>query len=220
MPIVEKGRFCEQCQKNLTDFTTWSDRQILERMTASGKICGRFSGTQLNRELVAKQEKHRVWTLAATTVFAILGHETTVAQAQPKIEKTDAMLSNEAARQDTIARQRRVSGIVSENGLPVPGVNVVIKDKNIGTQTDLDGRYAIEAQTGDVLVFSFIGLNDIVVTVKQADSYDVEMESNGIALLGEVVFARKRNLFGRVSTWIGNLFRSKENKKSIAFRHH
>ena len=50
-----------------------------------------------------------------------------------------------------------VSGIVSEKNGPVPGVNVMVKGARKGTSTDFDGKFELQANNGDVLVFSYIG---------------------------------------------------------------
>ncbi|CAI8346311.1 MAG: TonB-dependent receptor SusC [Polaribacter sejongensis] len=50
-----------------------------------------------------------------------------------------------------------VSGIVSEKNGPVPGVNVMVKGASKGTSTDFDGKFELQANNGDVLVFSYIG---------------------------------------------------------------
>ncbi|HEY1037907.1 MAG TPA: carboxypeptidase-like regulatory domain-containing protein, partial [Bacteroidia bacterium] len=48
--------------------------------------------------------------------------------------------------QISFAQQRTVSGTVTdESGLPIPGVNIIIKGTTTGTQTDFDGKYQIEA---------------------------------------------------------------------------
>jgi CarboxypepD_reg-like domain/TonB dependent receptor len=54
------------------------------------------------------------------------------------------------------------------DGTPLPGVSVVLKGTSIGTQTDADGRYSLEAPVGSTLVFSFIGLKtrEAIVTDK------------------------------------------------------
>ena len=54
------------------------------------------------------------------------------------------------------AQERTVSGTVTDaNGLPLPGVSIVIKGTSTGTQSDFDGKYSIKALTNQVLVFSF-----------------------------------------------------------------
>jgi len=51
-----------------------------------------------------------------------------------------------------------VSGtIVGDDGLPLPGVNVIVKGTSNGTQTDFDGNYSINVETGKALQFSYVG---------------------------------------------------------------
>ena len=50
--------------------------------------------------------------------------------------------------------QQNISGTISdEEGVPLPGVNVVIKGTNNGTSTDFDGNYSISADQDDNLIF-------------------------------------------------------------------
>ena len=46
-----------------------------------------------------------------------------------------------------------VTGVVSDQGGPIPGVNVVVKGTNRGTQTDFDGKYLIDVKKGEELIF-------------------------------------------------------------------
>ena len=56
------------------------------------------------------------------------------------------------------AQERKVSGqVLSEDGLSLPGVSIVVKGTTNGTASDIDGNYSILAGSNDVLVFSFIG---------------------------------------------------------------
>ena len=55
--------------------------------------------------------------------------------------------------------QSTVTGTVIEQAtsLPLPTVNVLIKNTTKGTVTDFDGNYNLQANNGDVLVFSYVG---------------------------------------------------------------
>ncbi|HMB99722.1 MAG TPA: SusC/RagA family TonB-linked outer membrane protein, partial [Flavobacteriaceae bacterium] len=87
----------------------------------------------------------------------------------------------------TFAQEKTISGTVSDNsGLPLPGVNIIVKGTTNGTQTDFDGNYSITASTGDVLVFSYIGQKTQEVTIGASNSISVTMEEDA-ALLEEVV---------------------------------
>ncbi|RDY61483.1 mucoidy inhibitor MuiA family protein [Flagellimonas nanhaiensis] len=55
---------------------------------------------------------------------------------------------------------KKVVGTVTDNsGLPLPGVNVVIKGTSHGTSTDFDGNYSLDIPFGQELVFSYIGMH-------------------------------------------------------------
>lgn len=62
-----------------------------------------------------------------------------------------------------------ISGTVSDDvGLPLPGVNVVVKNKTTGTQTDFEGKFTISAKTGETLVFSYVGFTSQEVPITAA----------------------------------------------------
>lgn len=83
--------------------------------------------------------------------------------------------------------QRTITGIVTdESGLPLPGVNVLIQGTTTGTQTDFDGEFSIQASTGDVLVFSFVGLTTTRFTVGDVSRLSVTLTADS-AQLDEVV---------------------------------
>jgi TonB-linked SusC/RagA family outer membrane protein len=91
--------------------------------------------------------------------------------------------------QITFAQERSVSGVVSDNaGIPLPGVSVLIKGTQNGTQSDFDGKYSIKAQPSDVLVFSYVGMK---TTEKSASSttLNVKLASDATQLESVVVTA-------------------------------
>ena len=97
-------------------------------------------------------------------------------------------------------QERTLTGTVTEAGLPLPGVSIVVKATTRGTQTDMNGKYSIKAKTGETLVFSFIGMKDQSITVGSKDIYNVTMSSETTALESVVVTAvgieRKKNSTG------------------------
>ena len=81
--------------------------------------------------------------------------------------------------QVSFAQSKTVSGTVTDSdGLPLPGVNIVVDGTTNGTQTDFDGNYSISASNGQVLVFTYIGQKEARVTVGAADTYNVQMEED------------------------------------------
>ena len=54
--------------------------------------------------------------------------------------------------------QGSVNGVITdENGVPLPGANVIIEDTNTGVSTDFDGNFEITVNQGEVLAISYIG---------------------------------------------------------------
>lgn len=87
----------------------------------------------------------------------------------------------------TFAQEKTISGTISdESGLPLPGVNIIVKGTTNGTQSDFDGKYTIKANAGDVLSFTYIGLKAQEVTVGASNSINVTMLEDA-SVLDEVV---------------------------------
>ncbi len=56
--------------------------------------------------------------------------------------------------------QKTITGVVNDtSGIPLLGAAVVIDGTAEGVATDFDGNYSIQANEGDVLVFSFVGFD-------------------------------------------------------------
>ncbi len=82
--------------------------------------------------------------------------------------------------------QMTVTGVVTDDAQePLIGVNIIIKNSTTGTITDFDGAYSINANEGDVLVYSFTGYDTKEVTVGTTNVIDVTMAEG--ELLDEVV---------------------------------
>ncbi len=105
--------------------------------------------------------------------------------------------------QITFAQEKTISGTVTDEGGPLPGVNVIVKGTSNGTQTDFDGNYTIKATTGSVLVFSYVGMETKEKTVQESNIINITL--TGSNLLEEIVVigygtASKKDLTGSIST--------------------
>ncbi|MEN8250393.1 MAG: SusC/RagA family TonB-linked outer membrane protein, partial [Bacteroidota bacterium] len=95
-----------------------------------------------------------------------------------------AMFSITATAQD-----RTISGTVTstEDGLPLPGVNVLIKATALGTVTDIDGKYQLAVpEGGGILVFSFVGYESKEESIDARSVIDVALGVD-VTTLTEVV---------------------------------
>jgi hypothetical protein len=76
-----------------------------------------------------------------------------------------------------------------ESGLPIPGVNIQIKNSTKGTATDFDGKFSLKGlPSGSTVVFTYIGFKDF--------EYKVTGNNSGlnVSLVG--------TLFGRSCYWL------------------
>ena len=84
------------------------------------------------------------------------------------------------------AQTMKISGtVLDRDGVPIPGVNIIIEGTTSGTATDFDGKYSISANQGQKLIFSSIGFQSRNVTVGKNSVINITMEEG--TSLDEVV---------------------------------
>ena len=70
----------------------------------------------------------------------------------------------------------KVTGTVTDsNGEPLIGVSILVKGTQFGAQTNIDGEYSINANQGDVLMFSYIGYRPQEITFTGQSKIDVTL---------------------------------------------
>ena len=105
-----------------------------------------------------------------------------------------------------VAQESKISGTVTDaaDGLPMIGVNVQIKGTTIGTITDADGTFSLQAPSHEsVLLLTSIGYKPIELKVGNKRIFKIKMEEDA-ELLDEIVVVgygtqRKKDLSGAVS---------------------
>jgi TonB-linked SusC/RagA family outer membrane protein len=104
-----------------------------------------------------------------------------------------------------MSQVKQISGTVTnkEDGLPMPGVTVIIKGTTVGNATGPDGKYAITATDNQTLVFSFIGMKTQEIPATGKTTIDVVME-NDLMNLDEVVVVGYGSAM-RLGTVVGSL---------------
>ncbi len=94
-----------------------------------------------------------------------------------------------------------VSGYVyDDSGLPLPGVNVILKGTNSGTQTDFDGRYSINASGAREMIFSYVGFDTQKIPVSSS-KVNVTLEPGAslseVMITGGSTFSQKNKNTGK-----------------------
>lgn len=104
-----------------------------------------------------------------------------------------------------LAQSRTVTGTVSAEDGPMPGVSVLVVGSNKGASTDGDGKYTLELAPAETsLTFSFIGYKTVTVDVGNRSVVDVTLEPDAQSL-DEVVIVgygvqREKDLTSAIST--------------------
>ncbi len=174
MSPTDRGRHCAVCQKTVIDFTQQTDEQIVKVFETNGNLCGRFKKQQLHREVVLNRKSknsYLSWAASGLFAFLALNSQRTSAQNKPKIVNTDNLKTPQikGKTSSSVLNDRTISGNVTSesDGLPLPGVNVIVKGTTKGTHTDFDGNFTIRVKYGDVLVFSYLGFETFEIPINK-----------------------------------------------------
>ncbi|WP_179004799.1 SusC/RagA family TonB-linked outer membrane protein [Winogradskyella forsetii] len=121
-----------------------------------------------------------------------------------------------------IAQQIEVNGVVTSesDGMPLPGVNVIVQGTSRGTSTDFDGKYTIQVSRGEQIEFSYVGFLAQTVTVEDQTEINIILKDD-VASLNEVVVvgygtAKKRDLTGSISSVNGEEVADKPASNPLA----
>ena len=119
------------------------------------------------------------------------------------------------------AQVRLIQGtVLDESGSPLPGVNIVIEGSNIGTVTDTDGSFGIQAETGQRLVVRFIGMNPKIIEIRNTDIFiEITLEQD-IQALDELIVVgygvqKKESVVGSIGTASGEDLKLQGNVSSL-----
>jgi len=99
-----------------------------------------------------------------------------------------------------------IKGVITEeNGETIPGVNIIIKGSNIGTTSDINGKYSITVDNlNQALIFSFIGLKTQIIPIVGRTVINVVLQSKTEKLREVVVIGystqKKESITGSIST--------------------
>ena len=115
-----------------------------------------------------------------------------------KLNTSIAVLSKDSAFE-------KITGqVVDDQGNTLPGVNIMKKGSTTGVSTDLDGNFTIDANKGDILIFSYIGFLNQEIIVDSKTNIKVVLESIAASLDDVVVVGygkqKKEQIVGAVST--------------------
>ncbi|MEQ2968965.1 TonB-dependent receptor [Phocaeicola vulgatus] len=121
------------------------------------------------------------------------------------MEGKNIMLMSKAKEGGAVQQVNKVTGIVKDaNGEPIIGANVMVKGQSIGTITDIDGRFVLDAPKDAILQISYIGYITQDISVKGKNELAIQLKEDAQAIEEVVVVGygsvKKSNLTGALSS--------------------
>lgn len=216
---TEKGGFCKSCEKEVIDFTNFSDKELINHLSSTNKkTCGKFKSSQLKsyENNTLHTMSNSILTrgigmigLSLLTLCATEMNAQESASIEPPIEIVSNQLSGLVGMVVINQENYTLTGtILDEVNEPLPGVNVILKGTTVGTQTDFDGQFEFPqlVRENDILVFSFIGYETKTYKVEYNDSsaitINITFDTYDVELMGDVViggaYTSKKNIFQKL----------------------
>jgi len=179
------GRYCNSCEKVVTDFTTMSNQEIIDFIAGRDRsqICGKFKIPQLqafNQSLLIVQPKLTLWkrlAVAASLLICSVPFFKAEAKSRPSITMQPIVKwanNHETVVIDSVETITITGKIIAEDDKqPIPGVSVRTDNGKFGTITKMDGsfRLTIPANTKKINV-AFIGYETQVIKIKSKNIKD------------------------------------------------
>lgn len=207
----KQGRYCGSCEKIVVDFTTMSDKELLDHIskTAGQHSCGRFSSHQLNRTIKATEKKPRfswayVWNLLLATFLVTESY----AQEKPQInKKPEVQLPNLsptvgtfAVREHDTIPAKEICGTIKDQDTnePIANATIMVKGTSKGTVSDSLGRFKLLVTDKSAITLEVTGLGYETQTVvmnkkKNWQNVKVAMKGNELIIVGAVVCTPDEN---------------------------
>lgn len=103
------------------------------------------------------------------------------------------------------AQTKTITGTVTDvGGEPLIGVSVRVQGASVGTVTDIDGKYSIPVQNGNVIEFTYIGMHSQEITVASQNVVNIVMQDNATMLTETIVIgygtAKAKDLTSPIAT--------------------
>lgn len=120
------------------------------------------------------------------------------------IQGNNILLTIAEKKEESQQDKKSIKGVVSDATGPIIGANVSIKGTTLGTITDTDGNFTLDAPVGSTLLISYIGYNNEEVKIDSKNVYNILLKED-LEVLDEVVVigygtTKRKDFTGSVSS--------------------
>jgi hypothetical protein len=206
---AEQGRHCAACERLIIDFSVKTDQEILEYIKQSnGKLCGRFSNNQLDRDLIQESNTRKIslWEKVAASLLFFISVDKANASDLSIAPKNLSYIETRTDTDKNIHREKEVEKkdtlifrgtvIDEKTNEAIPFAAVIIHPYNRVCQTDFDGKFELiipAHQKSVVLTIKCIGFYDKTTNVK-LDNRNLIVKNAEVSDKIAVKFALKSHL--------------------------
>ncbi|MBL0057183.1 MAG: hypothetical protein IPP31_13585 [Chitinophagaceae bacterium] len=203
MTPTEQGRFCNACSKEVIDFSTMTDQQVLNYFSriTNEKVCGRVLDSQMEAPIepaqLPKKKIFWYWNYIvmfflffskSATVKAQKGKIATVQQNDPGCTKTVGQMVSGVKVE--LAEQMINGRVIDPQGNPVPYAAIRCVNKHLSISADQNGIYQIKARIGGQLIATAAGFSEKAFMVTGIEKQVIQFEQYYLGKAGEVVVTK------------------------------
>ena len=209
-------RHCKSCKKSVFNFSNSTNQEVIEFLSKrSGESnCGKFNQSQIesiNHQLQASDYSSILKPFILATTMATMiacGTSKKVCETVQQHRKSKVEIISEVNNPDTINKIFIHGQILDEAKVPIIGVHFVIDESEIGSITDLDGKFKLEVAKNEITAnttsIRHPGYEPLQIPLIDIKNKEIKIELiESFVLLGEVVLVHhsKRNRFwNRIKT--------------------
>ena len=125
----------------------------------------------------------------------------------------DTPLVNSISQLKNDIQQEIIGQVTDVQGVPLPGVSVIIKGTSKGTVTNFDGDYAINADIGQTLLFTYVGMTSTEIAVVAGETtFNIVLNEEAFGLNEVVVIGYGNSRKKDLSTAVASVDFTKEMK--------
>jgi hypothetical protein len=182
MTATQQGRFCLSCRKQVVDFNTMTDKEILQYLsTASSGICGRVGNDQINRDLIVPAKPGKIWwkywmgVAASFILLSSRSHAQVKPVKPPVVCVPQITMGTIAYAPEHYKVGKDISGkVVDNDNNPVPYAEIFVKDTKQEVMADENGMFSLQIRNlkHAVLCVSSIGyeIQEVKINSQHASS--------------------------------------------------
>jgi len=204
MTPTQQGRYCNACAKEVVDFSSMSDSEVLGYFTRKKKVdqvCGRAYPDQLDRDIAAlpQKQKHWRWYYMLSAFLLLMKPVKSKAQGGIRIlADSSTLVCKQPVKGDVKQSSNHLikARVKDEAGNPVAFASIIIAGTVRGTRADDAGWFSLAKEGEDMnLVISGLGFETTTITMTGNSITDIVLKRQD-KLMKEVVL--RPFLTGRV----------------------